>query len=127
MGTGVYSDDNDFRVTRVGKLLRATSLDELPQIVECAGWRYVLHWAAPPLTYHPGAMMNTPKSRKGMFEVCPGLTGWAQVHGRREVEWNERIRLNIWYIDNMSLWLDIGIIFKTVFQVLKNENNAKYR
>ena len=58
-----------------------------------------------------------------MFEVRPGITGWAQVNGRKGVEWNKRIELNVWYVDNMSLLLDIKIIFMTVFKVLKNEDN----
>ena len=59
-----------------------------------------------------------------MFNVKPGITGWAQVHGRKEVEWHERIRLNVWYVENISLWLDIKIMFMTVINVLKNENNV---
>jgi sugar transferase EpsL len=58
-----------------------------------------------------------------MFEVRPGITGWAQVNGRKDVEWNKRIELNVWYVDNMSLWLDIKIIFTTFLKVLKNEDN----
>lgn len=58
-----------------------------------------------------------------MFEVCPGITGWAQVHGRKNVEWNERIKLNIWYIDHMTFWLDLKILFMTVGKVLTNANN----
>ena len=58
-----------------------------------------------------------------MFEVRPGITGWAQVNGRKDVEWNRRIELNVWYVDNMSLWLDIKIIFTAFLKVLKNEDN----
>ena len=58
-----------------------------------------------------------------MFEVRPGITGWAQVNGRKDVEWNRRIELNVWYVDHMSLWLDIKIMFMTVFKVLKNADN----
>lgn len=59
-----------------------------------------------------------------MFAVRPGMTGWAQVHGRKDVEWHKRIQLNCWYVDHVSFWLDIRIFFLTVFQVLKNENNV---
>lgn len=59
-----------------------------------------------------------------MFAVRPGITGWAQVHGRREVEWHERIRLNIWYVEHMSLRLDIQIFFLTIYKVLGNKNNS---
>ena len=59
-----------------------------------------------------------------MFEVRPGVTGWAQVNGRKNVEWNKRIEMNVWYVDNVSLWLDIKIIFMTVFKVLANADNV---
>lgn len=61
-----------------------------------------------------------------MFEVRPGITGWAQVNGRKEVEWHERIRKNVYYVDHCSLWLDIKIIFMTFFKVLKNEDNLNH-
>ena len=61
-----------------------------------------------------------------MFEVRPGMTGWAQVNGRKEVEWHERIRLNVEYVDNCSFAFDIKIFFKTIFQVLKNEDNLNH-
>ena len=61
-----------------------------------------------------------------MFDVRPGITGWAQVNGRKEVEWNERIRLNVWYVDNCSLALDIKIFFLTIFKVIKNEDNMNH-
>ena len=59
-----------------------------------------------------------------MFEVRPGLTGWAQVNGRKKVEWHERIKLNIWYVDHVSFFLDIKIIFKTIFKVATNADNV---
>ena len=58
-----------------------------------------------------------------MFEVRPGITGWAQVHGRKNVEWNERIKMNVWYVDHMSLLLDLKILMMTVFKVISNVDN----
>ena len=58
-----------------------------------------------------------------MFEVRPGITGWAQVNGRKAIEWNHRIELNVWYIDNVSLWLDLKIMWFTVWKVLSNADN----
>ena len=58
-----------------------------------------------------------------MFNVRPGITGWAQVNGRKEVEWKRRIELNVWYVNHVSLWLDIKILFITVFKVFANSNN----
>ena len=59
-----------------------------------------------------------------MFDVRPGLTGWAQVHGRKAVEWHKRIEMNVWYTRNYSLWLDVKILFMTVFKVLSNADNV---
>ncbi len=59
-----------------------------------------------------------------MFEVRPGITGWAQVHGRKEVEWNKRIKLNVWYVDHCSFAVDCLIFFKTIFKVLSNADNT---
>ena len=59
-----------------------------------------------------------------MFDVRPGITGWAQVHGRKGVEWHERIKMNVWYTQHVSLALDIKILFMTVFKVLRNEDNV---
>ena len=58
-----------------------------------------------------------------MFEVRPGITGWAQTHGRKDVEWHHRIELNVWYVDNLTLWLDLKILFLTVFKVLTAADN----
>ena len=123
-GSGVYSNDADPRQTRVGRFLRKTSLDELPQVV----WNVLrgemsLIGPRPPLTYHPWPLeAYTPEQRR-MFEVRPGLTGWAQIHGRKGVEWNERIRLNVWYVDHVSFPLDIKIFFKTIGKVFSNADN----
>ena len=77
----------------------------------------------PPLTYHPWKWEEYTDEQKRMFEVRPGLTGWAQIHGRKHVEWNERIRLNIWYVDNMSFCLDLKILFLTIGKVFTSADN----
>lgn len=123
-GSGVYSGKNDARVTKVGKILRATSLDELPQFINILKGEMSLIGPRPPLTYHPWPFEEYTEEQARMFEVRPGITGWAQVNGRKEVEWHERIRLNVWYVDHVSLWLDIKIFFMTVFKVVANKNNA---
>ena len=106
-GSGVYSGKGDARVTKVGKIIRATSIDELP-----------------PLTYHPWPVEQYTEEQFHMFDVRPGITGWAQVHGRKGVEWHERIKMNVWYTQHVSLALDIKILFMTVFKVLRNEDNV---
>ncbi|MGN0560781.1 MAG: sugar transferase [Candidatus Fimenecus sp.] len=122
-GSGVYSGKGDARVTKIGKILRATSLDELPQFVNILKGEMSFIGPRPPLTYHPWDYSEYTKEQLRMFEVRPGITGWAQVNGRKDVEWNRRIELNVWYVDHVSLWLDIKIMFMTVFKVLKNADN----
>ncbi len=126
MGTGQYSFEGDPRVTKVGKILRATSLDELPQLINILKGEMSFIGPRPPLTYHPWELGEYTEEQLRMFEVRPGITGWAQVNGRKEVEWNERIRLNVWYVDNCSLALDIKIFFLTIFKVIKNEDNMNH-
>lgn len=123
MGTGVYSGDGDPRVTRMGKIMRATSIDELPQLLNILKGEMSFVGPRPPLTYHPWNIEDYTEEQLRMFEVRPGITGWAQVNGRKTVEWNNRIRLNVWYVDNCSLMLDIKILFLTFYKVIKNEDN----
>ncbi|MBQ4052527.1 MAG: sugar transferase [Clostridia bacterium] len=122
-GSGVYSGKGDPRVTRVGKFLRASSIDELPQFINILKGDMSFIGPRPPLTYHPWHYEEYTQEQLRMFEVRPGVTGWAQVNGRKEVEWNKRIELNVWYVDHLSLWLDLKIIFMTVFKVVTNANN----
>lgn len=123
-GTGVYSGADDMRVTRVGKIIRATSIDELPQLVNILKGDMSFVGPRPPLTYHPWDISEYTEEQLHMFDVRPGITGWAQVHGRKDVEWHKRIELNCWYVDHVSLWLDLKILFTTVVKVLKNEDNV---
>ena len=122
-GSGVYSDDNDPRVTRLGRFLRAASLDELPQLINLAKGDMALIGFRSPLTYHPWPWSEYTKEQKKMFLLKPGITGWAQVHGRRTVEWHDRIRMNNWYADHVSFFLDIRIFFMTIFKVIENKDN----
>lgn len=122
-GTGVYSYKGDARITKVGKILRATSIDELPQLVNILKGDMALIGPRPALTYHPWPYEQYTEHQKHMFDVLPGVTGWAQVNGRKEVPWPERIELNVWYAKNMSLWLDLKIFFMTIFKVATNANN----
>ena len=123
-GSGVYSGRNDARVTRLGRILRATSIDELPQLINILRGDMSLIGPRPPLTYHPWPYEEYTEQQKRMFEVRPGITGWAQINGRKAVEWHHRIELNIWYVDNVSFWLDVKIFFKTIGKVLRNSDNV---
>ena len=120
---GVYSGKGDKRVTKIGRILRATSLDELPQLINVLKGDMSFIGPRPPLTYHPWKFEEYTEEQKRMFNVRPGITGWAQVHGRKEVEWHKRIELNVWYVDHVSFWLDIKIFFMTIGKVFTNANN----
>ena len=123
-GSGVYSERGDARVTKVGRILRATSLDELPQLVNILRGDMALIGPRPPLTYHPWPIEEYTAEQRRMFEVRPGITGWAQINGRKGVEWHKRIELNVWYVDHVSFPLDLKIFFLTIFKVLRNEDNV---
>ncbi|MBQ9735294.1 MAG: sugar transferase [Clostridia bacterium] len=123
-GSGVYSGKDDARVTRVGRILRATSLDELPQLLNVLKGDMSFIGPRPPLTYHPWPIGEYTDEQKRMFDVRPGITGWAQVNGRKEVEWHKRIVLNVYYVDHLSFFLDVKIFFLTFVKVLKNEDNV---
>jgi lipopolysaccharide/colanic/teichoic acid biosynthesis glycosyltransferase len=120
---GVYSDDKDTRISRVGMIIRKTSLAELPQLWNVLKGNCSLIGFRSPLTYHPWPWEEYTEEQKKMFELRPGITGWAQVNGRKTVEWNNRIAMNVWYAENCSFLLDVKILFMTVFKVLRNADN----
>ena len=122
-GSGVYSGKGDARVTKVGKFIRATSIDELPQLFNILKGDMSLIGPRPPLTYHPWTVDKYTESQFRMFFVRPGLTGWAQINGRKDVEWHKRIELNCWYTENLSFWLDLKIFFVSSFKVFTNADN----
>lgn len=123
-GSGVYSGKNDARVTKVGKIIRATSIDELPQLINILKGEMSFIGPRPALTYHPWPFEEYTEEQKKMFAVRPGLTGWAQVNGRKKVEWTRRIEMNVWYVENMSFLLDLKIFFKTIIKVFTNADNV---
>ncbi|HLM31384.1 MAG TPA: sugar transferase [Solirubrobacterales bacterium] len=108
VGTPVYADDP--RVTRVGSILRRLSLDELPNLVNVIRGEMSLVGPRPTLAAQVEAY--TPHQRRRL-EVKPGLTGWAQVNGRAGIPWEERIELDVWYVDNRSLALDLRVLART--------------
>lgn len=122
-GSGVYSNDKDDRITRIGHFLRKTSLDEIPQLFNILKGDMSFVGFRSPLTYHPWKWEEYTDEQRKMFALKPGITGWAQVNGRKTVEWNHRIELNVWYAENVSFLLDLKIFFKTVFKVFANSDN----
>jgi lipopolysaccharide/colanic/teichoic acid biosynthesis glycosyltransferase len=113
---GVVKDDP--RITGAGRWLRRTSLDELPQLVNVLRGQMSLVGPRADLV-EQAAHYTEEEARR--LTVLPGITGWAQVHGRDSVTWQERFRMDLWYIDNWSLWLDVKIVFKTFGELFRAE------
>ena len=106
------------RLTRLGRFLRATSLDELPQLLHVLSGKMALVGPRPlPARYLP--RYSPEQSRR--HEVRPGITGWAQVNGRNALSWEKKFRLDVWYVDNRSLLLDLKILFLTVFKTASRD------
>lgn len=120
-GTGAYSFGNDPRITRAGNMLRKLSLDELLQLVNILKGDMAFVGPRPILTYHPCKYEDYTEEEKTVFTVRPGISGWAQVNGRNSVDWEERFKLNEWYVQHVSLWLDIKIVFMTIAQVFSRK------
>ncbi len=110
--------EDDPSITRVGKFLRKTSLDELPQLINVFKGEMSLVGPRPTL---PEQVENYDMRQMQRLLVRPGITGWAQVHGRNALTWPERIELDIWYVNNRTFWLDMKILLKTIFVVLNKQ------
>jgi lipopolysaccharide/colanic/teichoic acid biosynthesis glycosyltransferase len=109
---------NDSRLTRFGRFLRSTSLDELPELWNVVKGDMSLVGPRPLLMeYLP---LYTPRQLR-RHEVRPGMTGWAQINGRNTVPWEERFEMDVWYVDNRTLWLDLRILASTVAKILSRE------
>lgn len=126
MGSGVYSNNDDPRITKVGNFLRKTSLDEIPQFFNTLLGSMSFVGPRPPLTYHPWPIDHYSEEQRKMFNVRPGITGWAQINGRKGVEWTQRIKMNVWYAEHASFWLDLKIVFRTVGKVFSNADNENH-
>ena len=109
---------DEIRLTKFGKLLRSTSLDELPELWNILRGDMSIVGPRPLLVkYLP--LYN--EEQRHRHDVRPGLTGWAQVHGRNTVTWEEKFRLDVWYVENLSFWVDVKTVFLTVKKVLCRE------
>ena len=109
-GAGFAVDEGDPRITRVGRLLRRLSIDEVPQLWNVVRGDMSLIGPRPTLAYQ--VERYTPRQRKRL-EVKPGITGWAQIHGRARLPWEDRIELDVWYVEHRSPWLDLKILART--------------
>ena len=121
---GVYEAKGDARVTGVGHVLRRTSLDELPQLVNIIRGDMSIIGPRPTLTYHPWLWEEYTAEQRRRFDVRPGVTGWAQINGRKSLAWPERIVLDVEYVDSMSARFDARILFRTVLKVLAMSDNV---
>jgi lipopolysaccharide/colanic/teichoic acid biosynthesis glycosyltransferase len=109
-GAGFAVDEGDPRITRVGRVLRKLSIDEVPQLWNVVRGEMSLVGPRPTLAYQ--VERYTPRQRRRL-EVKPGITGWAQIHGRAKLPWDERIELDVWYVEHRSPWLDLKILART--------------
>ncbi len=110
-GAGLFVREEDERITRVGSFLRKYSLDELPQLINVLRGEMSLVGPRPTLAYQ---VEKYDREQWRRLLVKPGITGWAQVNGRSSLSWPARIRLDVWYVDHWSLWLDLKILLKTL-------------
>ena len=109
-GAGFAVNEGDPRITRVGRALRRLSLDELPQLWNVVRGDMSMIGPRPTLAYQ--VERYTPRQRRRL-DVKPGITGWAQIHGRARLPWDERIELDVWYVEHRSPWLDLKILART--------------
>ena len=114
---GVLLPDEQ-RLTPLGQILRATSLDELPELINVL--RGEMSLVGPrPLFYHYVDRYTPEQARR--HDVLPGITGWAQINGRNVLTWDDKFRLDVWYVDHWSFWLDIKILSLTLWKVINRE------
>jgi lipopolysaccharide/colanic/teichoic acid biosynthesis glycosyltransferase len=104
------------RLTKVGKFVRSTSIDELPQLFNVLKGDMALIGPRPLLVQY---LPLYSKEQARRHEVRPGISGWAQCHGRNAISWTEKFKLDVWYVDHCTLWIDIKVIWITVMKVLK--------
>ncbi len=115
---GLLLPDAD-RITSVGNIVRKTSIDELPQLINVLKGDMSLIGPRPLLVQYLSLYNDRQKRR---HEVRPGITGWAQVNGRNTISWEQKFEYDVWYVDNLNLWLDIKIIWVTIIKVFKSES-----
>lgn len=127
-GTGLYSYSGDPRVTRLGNLLRKTSLDEMPQLFNVLVGDMSLVGPRPPVTYELGDWDDyTPEMRR-RFDVRPGITGLAQVSGRNELDWDAKVAFDNLYValyERCGVWVDLAVLLRTVYVVIAGRNTIE--
>ena len=122
LGSGLRTDEGDPRITKIGSILRKTSLDELPQLFNILKGEMSFIGPRPPVPYYPSKYEEYSCEQKKRFVVRPGISGYAQVVLRNSGTWDERIKLDLEYVDRMSFRFDLYIILKTIYSVIRGEN-----
>ena len=110
---------DEVRLTKVGKFVRSTSIDELPQLINVLKGDMSIIGPRPLLPQYL-SLYSPEQARR--HEVRPGITGWAQCHGRNAITWTEKFKLDVWYVDNISFWTDVKVVFITAKKVLFRED-----
>ena len=110
---------DEARLTKVGRFVRSTSIDELPQLINVLKGDMALIGPRPLL---PQYLPLYSKEQTRRHEVRPGISGWAQCHGRNAISWTERFKLDVWYVDHVSLWVDVKVIWITIYKVIKRSD-----
>lgn len=122
MGAGLFISEKDSRITRIGDFLRKTSLDELPQLINVIKGEMSIIGPRPPVPYYPHVYEDYTETQKVRFSILPGITGYAQVLGRVSISWDERIELDLEYIEKRNWRLDLWIIYRTIFAVVARKD-----
>ena len=117
-GNGNLLPDGE-RLTRFGQIFRKASMDELPELFNVIKGEMSIVGPRPLLMQYLDRYTSEQMRR---HEVKPGITGWAQVNGRNAISWEDKFKLDVWYVDNWSVWLDVKIIFLTIWKILRREN-----
>jgi lipopolysaccharide/colanic/teichoic acid biosynthesis glycosyltransferase len=115
---GIFINRDNLYISRIGKFLRRSGIDELPQLINVLKGDMSLVGPRPTLKYQ---VENYNDIQKQRLLIKPGITGWALINGRNKLTWPERIKLDIWYIENRSFWLDLKILFRTIIVVVNGE------
>ena len=122
---GVWVGETDNKVTDIGKFMRKSHIDELPQAFNLLRGNLSLVGVRPDIIGLGDRLLKEIPNYRARYVLKPGITGWAQVHGRNAISWEKKFKLDVWYIDNWSIWLDMRIILMTIKKVIKREGIYK--